>query len=909
MSSSWDSTCFKHEFSFGWAIFLTRAVQCQRIKDQISVKLSNVNHHCFRMLNGSTAIGCQSERSGNMGAVYVVSQPADLERVISTLPLGISHIIAVIDVNDLSSSFVDKLKNSESVSGVLYYHNTTSSLPLDSFSEDSACPNHQFSYYNNSTKCREWNKEGALHPNGLKFLSWQKPVYFLNNRTEIEIIINKCHHPFNNANTNYRCMARMTQFMLADGKAEICMRRQSLGPQLCDALHDRNVFALLPPLSQESKKADIFLVSSRMDSFSTFTGSRGGDLSALTSVISLLAVAEAIGQNLGVFTQEANRNQRQLLLAFFHGESMGYIGSSRMLWDMSRQEFPAPAKNFTLPKSNIKQLNVDDISFNVELQQLQQSTDFYAHTDFNMYSKNKTIVDSLIGKANQLSVSSQRVPENSWICALSFGATYKSNHINSFMDSDVNDMWRNQPKQRQPYVDYLSAAANATLETVLQYVLVDSTQAVRAKFAVNETYVNDLMVCLFEYEKWDCPLFGTLLNTTNPARDFAYARNLYIGTTESSLIRILVQAMLVKSLGEKEPTSNVSTESQCRDLNKNQNVYNYVWQNDPKTNQTSCYQTSIYLTDAESPAFYISDYDFSSGQYSTWMESVWESNSQQFELYMKADYRLDLYALLTALVVMAACIPLKFLLKESWFMDTGSRQLLLNYSKHSYFGLFNEPQALNLVSAPLLKQIENFLYRSKESNVPLSSLDLEKYYAANLTVPENVDECYTAGLYMKKSNTDPEFSLVWTSPKLHNMQHQSSSVQVDSTYGLNWNGFFLMVAGFSDANNKFYLTHIALVSCYNISSIEYLANVIASDVLVPRYEKYTKRAKDIKLDKQTRIWIYKQLSFLQCAASTQEFVKESFDQLSREKPLATATGMKGLQTMSQPTTAWKAETV
>uniref|UniRef100_A0A915DET0 Uncharacterized protein n=1 Tax=Ditylenchus dipsaci TaxID=166011 RepID=A0A915DET0_9BILA len=53
-------------------------------------------------------------------------------------------------------------------------------------------------------------------------------------------------------------------------------------------------------------------------------------------------------------------------------------------------------------------------------------------------------------------------------------------------------------------------------------------------------------------------------------------------------------------------------------------------------------------------------------------------------------------------------------------------------------------KALNLVSAPLLKQIENFLYRSKESNVPLSSLDLEKYYAANSTLPENVDECYTA---------------------------------------------------------------------------------------------------------------------------------------------------------------------
>uniref|UniRef100_A0A915DZT2 Uncharacterized protein n=1 Tax=Ditylenchus dipsaci TaxID=166011 RepID=A0A915DZT2_9BILA len=59
-------------------------------------------------------------------------------------------------------------------------------------------------------------------------------------------------------------------------------------------------------------------------------------------------------------------------------------------------------------------------------------------------------------------------------------------------------------------------------------------------------------------------------------------------------------------------------------------------------------------------------------------------------------------------------------------------------------------KALNIISAPLLKQIQNFVYRSKEKSVPLSSIDLEEYYEANSAVPDIVDECFTAGLHMKK---------------------------------------------------------------------------------------------------------------------------------------------------------------
>lgn len=56
-----------------------------------------------------------------------------------------------------------------------------------------------------------------------------------------------------------------------------------------------------------------------MDSFSAFASSHGGDISTITSVIAALAVADAIGRNLNLFLKEAEKNDRQVLFAFFHG--------------------------------------------------------------------------------------------------------------------------------------------------------------------------------------------------------------------------------------------------------------------------------------------------------------------------------------------------------------------------------------------------------------------------------------------------------------------------------------------------------------------------------------------------------------------------------------------------------------
>lgn len=116
--------------------------QCLRMKYQITVELPSVKHYCFRLLNGSTAVGCQSNMLGNKGAVVVINELADLKREVANLPYGISNIIAVVNIHQFIRPLIDDLKNSDIVTGILLIN--TNIYRSISFSEDSVCPNELF---------------------------------------------------------------------------------------------------------------------------------------------------------------------------------------------------------------------------------------------------------------------------------------------------------------------------------------------------------------------------------------------------------------------------------------------------------------------------------------------------------------------------------------------------------------------------------------------------------------------------------------------------------------------------------------------------------------------------------------------------------------------------------------------
>lgn len=71
---------------------------------------------------------------------------------------------------------------------------------------------------------------------------------------------------------------------------------------------------------------------------------------------------------------------------------MGYIGSSRMLYDMKQNVFPDINKHYSTVGSNIKQIHFNDLSFYLEIQQLKSNSDFFVHTDFSIYKKNSSLV-------------------------------------------------------------------------------------------------------------------------------------------------------------------------------------------------------------------------------------------------------------------------------------------------------------------------------------------------------------------------------------------------------------------------------------------------------------------------------------------------------------------------------------
>lgn len=62
-----------------------------------------------------------------------------------------------------------------------------------------------------------------------------------------------------------------------------------------------------------------------MDSFTSFTEAAVGEVSVLTSLVSLLAVAKAFGNHSSEFETLAKHNKRAVIFAFFHGVIFGTL--------------------------------------------------------------------------------------------------------------------------------------------------------------------------------------------------------------------------------------------------------------------------------------------------------------------------------------------------------------------------------------------------------------------------------------------------------------------------------------------------------------------------------------------------------------------------------------------------------
>ncbi|CAJ0964033.1 unnamed protein product, partial [Mesorhabditis belari] len=637
------------------------------LSDQVYVQLEPESVGCFRLLNGTHQFGCQSSRGGDVGLVVRANMDTDVRYVDDCWKArypewdgGFAVLVSHVNFHSSGARLYEKLRASPCVSMVLLYE--VEPLPdVDGMpnSDDSTCPNENSGIYAN---CSNWNVDGAAVANGLSFTDWPKPVIFLRNTSNIEKLM-KCANVVNKAlgpPTDWPvwfplCAVSVKMFSYAAGNSDMCMRR-SRGPiaeldapvTLCDPLQDLNVFIAMPPKAADKqteepkpRTAKYLSIATRMDSLSFIPEVSPGDFSTITSIMTVLAAAKAIAAEGSGFEAAANASDRRILFSFFHGEAFDYIGSSRALFDMSKEQFPASFDEKLRAQKEI--ITPDQLEAMIEVQQVgagepQTYEKFYAHLHRPAYDKDKKLTDKFVDAAqslgsklnyeielvyNETDNTLQLPPSSlysvyrnsttnlrSGILLTQFKEKYQYTRINSMIDhsrhSDVNAI--RLPISVRHGAEILVAMANDYVGFKPKNVTID------------EAYINQLFKCFISSKDWwTCDLFAAVLEPIKPYMGSKKAKTTYIGADGASLIRHLVFGLAVDATGVRNLTTNVHEQVQCDQLNHHQTLYHFLWQR--SGNDSSCLRSTVFTTKALSPAFIDETIDLTNTTFSTWTEA------------------------------------------------------------------------------------------------------------------------------------------------------------------------------------------------------------------------------------------------------------------------------------------------
>ena len=137
-----------------------------------------------------------------------------------------------------------------------------------------------------------------------------------------------------------------------------------------------------------------------------------------------------------------------------------------------------------------------------------------------------------------------------------------------------------------------------------------------------------------------CAIMGyKALSTTPEAYKEQQKKQLFIVSPEDDMTEAIFKLFeQIKAVNEdmNRHIKFQKNKKRCLELNGGQAVYSYVYLVGPgcydntTVNCGKCYKTTVDVSDATSPAFIpdiMESYDWASGQYPTWTESIWKEFS------------------------------------------------------------------------------------------------------------------------------------------------------------------------------------------------------------------------------------------------------------------------------------------
>lgn len=631
---------------------LMAAVDGQRTQDIMYTPVSGSS--CFRRLNGTHTTGCSSAFGGSVGVIHLIEKAEDFNFILDKPPSP-PYAVVVSPVHFTRENILKLVHNTAGhVSAVVLVNNRTA---LDHFSQESRCPNQYGQLLRNQT-CNVERADNSWNPFGTGLLheNFPFPIHYVKDEKDIASI-RDCYYKFNSfdqANQHQRslCSIQIKSFMSAAVNSEVCIRRtnymNNVNPiRFCDPLQGKNVYATLFPrdIVDPDKRAvqndeKFILVTARIDTTSMFDGVGVGAMDSTVPLVTLITTAHTLSR---ILPKRTNATSPNVLFILFNGESYDYIGSQRFVYDVEKGVFPSKVTATNpIALANI-QLHIDIGSLDdLNYISLYQYAEFEQAKQFGDYlTYYNQFFDLSVTTTKHMSLN---LPPTSAQTFLRDNASFpsmilypsdvgaKKNHFFHSIYDDVDNIGYKYYNRSQDYVqlsdvfstDYPKQSLQRSISNVASllafslYQLVANTTITMPKGA-NPDLVDELLHCYLESA--DCRAFRAASKPgSTPGQALPPQR--YISVQGSLTYETI--GWTYRIFGFLSSQIINATQEQCGTLP-------LMWYSG--VNGTGeCHRSTQNVSDAQSPAFIIDDYDWKSGRYSTWTESTWRDISARIFL-------------------------------------------------------------------------------------------------------------------------------------------------------------------------------------------------------------------------------------------------------------------------------------
>ncbi|KAI5705556.1 hypothetical protein M8J75_016366 [Diaphorina citri] len=628
---------------------------------------------CVRRFNGTHQFGCSSEIDGNVGVLHVVESMEDIDWLLHNSTRG--PYVGLLDISMFNRSYLVPLNSSSNINGIIFTYNQTNAATTKPkfFSQEDSCPN-RYTSLNPQTKQLVCDSTTPWNPYGTNIMNenWNFPIVIISDNIIIDSLV-QCYKDHNTPlsvqedSWHPLCGLEMEMGMSGNTNTEVCIRRSRLyyenhAIKQCDALGGRNIVYSAEKLSadQPIKNHSLILVTARLDSKSMFDGIVPGALSTVTSIVTLLSAARILSQARSKLSPPSKPNTNALFL-LLDGEAYDYIGSSRVVYDMKTGGFPKTS--LPIGEQHVKlMIELSQIASNKYIGLHSTSTDNNVEDlvrQLKINAKGTDLEDQVESFVDSnlvaLAPSSLLYFQNSFsnlsgVLLTSSNDTINTNkYYHSIFDDETNVAYTYYNGSSIP-TDSIQSTIKS-VATVLARSLLNQMHGddIDTKETIDEHLVDEMLYCYLKSH--NCTLFTQLTGHMDNTRP-----TYYVGIKDYKRYIVTATGILLANL---TGTVTNMTKDECKaEMNRiyepgtsdNQNYY-WIVTNITVENAGYCNKNLVNFTAAVSPAFTIDGYNWSSGTYPSWSESVWMKLG--LRMFMKPSPSYEKLVFLSGLGVLA----------------------------------------------------------------------------------------------------------------------------------------------------------------------------------------------------------------------------------------------------------------